>query len=79
MIISGSEIQGWIAASSVVFFAGGAYALLRSVRRDVNGVGAKIGQILERHRERANNVNLALMLICKPEEREKVAHFLKDR
>ena len=56
----------------VVFGAGGAWAMLRQVRKDLNGIGG-------RQRRFENNLKLALMVVLDSRhDREQLAKFLKE-
>lgn len=56
-------------AAGWIFAAGGAWFLLQQVRRDVNGLGAKVNR-LEREAERKFTV-LALLLVAAAAEEDK--------
>jgi hypothetical protein len=65
-------IQGVTWIITLIFAAGGAWAMFRQTRKDLNGIGA-------RTRRFEKNLLLALMVTTeKREDRELLARFLKD-
>jgi len=55
-----------IAAVSVVFSAGVAWAMLKQLRRDVNGLGRKVNRMKDAH-----------LTFCPAEQRKEIAEFLR--
>ena len=56
---------------TIVFAAGGAWALMQRMKKDLNGVGRRV-------RRMDVNTKLALMAMCPPAERWQLAEFLKE-
>jgi len=63
---------------SLAFGAGGAWFLIRQSRKDVNGLGRKLGGEIERSAARHHNVTLALMLAAPEEKKAEIARLLRQ-
>lgn len=61
---------------TLTFGAGGAYFALKQGRKDVNGLGRKVNSELVKSETRYNRLCLALMLICDPAQKNKIASIL---
>jgi hypothetical protein len=65
-----------IALFSLAFGAGGAYFALKQGRKDVNGLGRKVNSESTKSETRYNRLCLALMLVCDPQQKNKIASIL---
>jgi len=62
-----------------VFSAGGVYFLIRQSRRDVDGLGGKLGRETRLAACRHHNTTMAILLLAKDDaQRSKVADMLKE-
>jgi hypothetical protein len=50
---------------------------MRSSRRDVNALGQKANRISDDAARRSRNIELALMTVCRPEDRARLVGILK--
>jgi hypothetical protein len=60
------------------FGAGGAYALLKQNRKDVDGVGRKVNNEISKSSVRHQNITIALMLMASDEQKDKIADLMKE-
>ncbi len=65
-------------ALSIAFGAGGMYYLVRQSRKDVNGLGRKVNQEINRAAMRHQNLTVALMVLAPESKRERIAELLKE-
>lgn len=64
---------------SLAFGAGGAWFLIKQSRKDVNGLGAKVGGDAKAAARRAHNTALALMLLAQSDaQRMKIADLMRE-
>jgi hypothetical protein len=65
-----------IALLQLAFTAGGVYVVVKQTRRDLNGLGAKVGRVKEINDERYLAVCLAIMLLASDEKNVQIAAIL---
>jgi hypothetical protein len=77
------QAAAWVAA--VIFFAGGAWWQIAQLRKDLNGLGMKLGALdakLIKEKEEAakwrHNESLAILLATPQDRQRDVADFLKQ-
>lgn len=63
---------------NVAFTAGGVYVLVRLMRKDLNGLGTKLGSLQRIADDRYLTMALVIMLLCPEEKRERAAEMIKD-
>lgn len=66
-------LQAFIALLNLAFFAGGAWFLIRQSRKDLNGIGRKVGQIAVESDHRFTVLAVVLLTMCEDEERDRIA------
>lgn len=62
----------------LAFGAGSVYFMILQGKRDVNGLGRKMNEEIKTSQRRHFNTSLALLCICNPEQRDKIARLLKE-
>jgi hypothetical protein len=58
---------------TAVFSAGGAWFAVKQMRKDLNGIGGKVGRVQTESDRRFMILSIALLAMCEEKDRERIA------